>query len=185
MNIQLWRDLQEMFQILRQEKRERWDRCMPFEELLFEREEKARYLGWGDGATCYQQSYVFGDVTVGAGTWVGPFTLLDGAHAPLRIGEYCTIAPGVQIYTHDSVRWALSGGRARYDAAPTTIGDHCYVGAHSVVLKGVTVGEGCLIGAHSVVRTNLPPHSVAVGVPAQIVRETTAAERCEATAMVP
>ena len=186
MNISLWHDLQAMFATLRDAKRERWDRCMPFEELLFEREEKASYLGWGEGATCYQQSYVFGDVTVGAGTWVGPFTILDGAHAPLRIGDFCTIGAGVHLYTHDTVRWALSGGEAPYQHAPTTIGNNCHLGAYAVVLKGVTVGDGCIIGAHALVRSNLPPHSVAVGVPARIIRETTAAERgVPSVAMVP
>ena len=55
-------------------------------------------------------------VTVGAGTWIGPNTLLDGTGG-LSIGASCSISAGVQIYTHDSVMWALSGGTASVRAS--------------------------------------------------------------------
>ena len=69
----------------------------------------------------------------------------------LTIGSNCSISAGVQIYTHDSVAWAVSGGKADYPHAPTAIGDNCYIGPHAVVAKGVTIGEGCIVGAHSLV----------------------------------
>jgi len=48
------------------------------------------------------------------------------------------------------------------------IGDDVYVGAGARVLGGVTVGNGAQIGANAVVTCSVPPHSVAVGVPARI-----------------
>ncbi len=57
---------------LRDEMRLRWNRDLPLEELLFDRWERARYLGFGAGASIYHTSYVFGDVRVGANTWIGP-----------------------------------------------------------------------------------------------------------------
>jgi acetyltransferase-like isoleucine patch superfamily enzyme len=99
---------------------------------------------------------------VGARTWIGPFTILDGSGG-LAIGENCSISAGVQIYTHDSVKWALSGGRAEYERAPVKIGSHTYIGPMTIVTRGVTIGERCLIGANSIVNKDLPDGSIAYG----------------------
>jgi len=40
-------------------------------------------------------------------------------------------------------------------------------------MKGVTIGEGAIVGAHSAVTHDVPPHAVAAGVPARIVKEGT------------
>lgn len=149
---------------LREVVRKRWRRDLPLEELLFDRWERARSLGFGEGASIYHNSYVYGDVSVGRHTWVGPHTLLDGSGG-LSIGEYCSISAGVQIYTHDTVRWALSGGRQEYERAPVRIGNCCHIGSHSVIAKGVTIGDHCVIGACSFVNRDIPEYTIAVGAP--------------------
>jgi len=154
----------EMYQRLRTETRERWQRDLPIEEMIFDRWERAKSLGFGDGTSIYHNSYVFGDVKVGEHTWIGPFTLLDGSGG-LAIGSYCSISTGVQIYTHDTVRWAVSGGKAGPERAPVNIGDCCYIGSQTVITKGVTIGDRCLIGACSLVNRDLPPNTISFGVP--------------------
>jgi acetyltransferase-like isoleucine patch superfamily enzyme len=149
--------------------RRRWRRSLPLGELLFDRWRRARRLGFGAGTSIYHHSYVFGDVAVGENTWIGPYTLLDGSGC-LRIGSWCSISAGVQIYTHSTVRWAVTGGGSPYEYAPVAIGDRCFIGPLSVVAAGVDVGDGCVIGAHSYVDADLPPGVVAVGAPARIVR---------------
>ncbi len=153
---------------LRAEMRARWQRDLPFGELLFDRWDRAKALGFGDGTSIYQNSYVYGDVKVGKNTWIGPFTLLDGSGG-LTIGDNCSISSGVQIYTHDTVKWALSSGRAEYEHAPVTVGDCCHIGAQTVISKGVTVGDHCVIGACSFVNRDIPPYTVAFGVPCRLV----------------
>lgn len=117
---------------------------------------------------------IVGEPKIGEGTWIGYFTLIDGSGG-LTIGKNCSISSGVQIYTHDSVRWSLEGlkkDRLNYshiDRTPVTIGDGVYIGANAVIVKGVTVGDYCVIGAGAVVTGNLPPYSVALGVPAKTV----------------
>jgi acetyltransferase-like isoleucine patch superfamily enzyme len=150
--------------ILRDEMRTRWNRDLPFEELLFDRWERARYLGFGDGTSIYHSSYVYGDVKVGANTWIGPMTVLEGSGG-LTIGSNCSISAGVKIFTHDSVRWAVSGGKAPYEKAPVTIGDCCYIGSQTVIAKGVTIGPHCVIGACSFVNEDIPPFTIASGAP--------------------
>jgi len=144
----------------------RYHRDLPFAELVFDRWERAKRLGFGDGASIYHNTYVMGDVEVGRHTWIGPFVMLDG-RAGIQIGDYCSISTGVQIYTHDTVKWALSGGKAEFELGAVRIGDCTYVGSQSVVLHGVTIGDHCVVGAHSLVDRDLPSHTIAFGVPAR------------------
>jgi acetyltransferase-like isoleucine patch superfamily enzyme len=144
-------------------------RTLPFGDYVVDRWERARKLGFGEGASIYDSALVLGDVTVGENTWVGPQTVLDGSGGGLRIGSFCSISAGVQIYTHDTIAWALSGGQAPKQHAATTIGSRCYIGPMSVISSGVTIGDGCLIGAHSLVLEDIPPGSKAVGAPARVI----------------
>lgn len=53
---------------------------------------------------------------------------------------------------------------------PVVIGDDVWIGDRVTILPGVTVGNGCIIGAGAVVTHDLPPMSVAAGVPARVIR---------------
>ena len=144
----------------------RWNRVLPAGEHFSDRWEKARYLGFGEGSSIYDNCYVFGEVLVGRDTWIGPFTILDGSGAQLRIGDHCSISAGVQIYTHDTVRWAVAGqGKA---VGPVTIGNNCYLGPATVVAKGVTIGDNVTIGANSFVNKDIPSGARAWGSPCRI-----------------
>ena len=166
------KELRQVYEVLRAEMQERWNRDLPFEELLFDRWERANKLGFGEGTSIYHNSYVYGDVKVGRHTWIGPFTLLDGSGG-LEIGDYCSISSGVQIYTHDTVKWALSGGKAKYERALVRIGNCCYIGAQTVVAKGVTVGDHSVIAACSFINHDIPACSIAAGVPTKIIGKVT------------
>jgi acetyltransferase-like isoleucine patch superfamily enzyme len=158
----------EAYRDLDQEMRQRWNRSLPLDELLFDRWERARSLGFGEGASIYHSAYVYGDVRVGANTWIGPLTMLEGTGG-LTIGANCSISTGVQIHTHDSVRWALSGGTAQIERAAVRIGDNTYIGSHSVIAKGVTIGDHVVIGACSFVNRDVAPYTIAAGVPARSI----------------
>src|SRR5580765_5458635 len=93
----------------RREVAKRWQRTLPFGDYVVDRWEKARALGFGEGASIYDSALVIGDVKVGEQTWIGPGVVLDGSGG-LSIGAYCSISAGVQVYSHDSVEWATSGG---------------------------------------------------------------------------
>ena len=98
----LWRER-------REEVDARFRRTLPFADYVVDRWEKARALGFGEGASIYDSALVIGDVSVGEQTWIGPGVVLDGSGG-LSIGAYCSISAGVQIYSHDTVAWATSGG---------------------------------------------------------------------------
>lgn len=143
-------------------------RTLPFADYIVDRWEKASELGFGKGASIYDSVLVLGDVQVGEDTWIGPFVVLDGSGG-LKIGSNCSISAGVQIYSHDSVQWAVSGGRDAYEYGQTSIGDRCYLGPNTVVAKGVTIGDGCVIGANSLVLHDIPAGSKAYGTPCRVV----------------
>ena len=88
----------------------------------------------------------------------------------VTIGERCLIGPHCMIM--DSPFHHVEPDR-RLDppeASPITIGDNVWLGARVIVLPGVTIGDDSVIGIGSVVTTDIPPRSLAVGVPARVVR---------------
>ncbi len=153
-----------IYGLLRAEMRANWDRDLPIEELLFDRWERARSLGFGDGSSIYHSCHVYGHVRVGAHTWIGPFTVLDGTGG-LEIGNHCNISAGVQIYSHDTVASVLTAGEEPTRRSGVRLGDRCYVGPQTVISKGVSVGDGTVVGACSLVNRDLPAGVFAFGVP--------------------
>lgn len=112
-----------------------------------------------------------GEPTVGEGTWIGPFTVIDGSGG-LTIGKGCDISAGAQIYTHSTVARCVSERRhASVDRRPTEIGDFVHVGANAIVLMGARIGHHSVVAAGAVVREGMevPPYSVVVGVPGRVI----------------
>jgi acetyltransferase-like isoleucine patch superfamily enzyme len=79
----------------------------------------------------------------------------------VHVGEETMVTFGVAILSHDM---------SRAFHCDTRIGKRCFIGARSIVMPGVVIGDECIIGAGSVVTKSVPPHSVAVGNPARVVR---------------
>jgi acetyltransferase-like isoleucine patch superfamily enzyme len=147
--------------------KDKYNRVLPFGDYINDRWEKASFLGFGDGSSVYDNVLVLGDVKVGRDTWIGPNVILDGS-GKLEIGSNCSISAGVQIYSHDSVDWAISSGNDKYKYEKTTIGDDCYIGPNVIIQKGISIGNRCIIGANSFVNVNIPSHSKAYGTPIKL-----------------
>ena len=144
-------------------------RFLPLDEEQSDRWERAKELGFGKGTSIYANSYVYGTVKVGKNTWIGPFTILDGSGG-LEIGDYCSIAPGVQIYTHDSVMWAVSGGKHIVKREPVKIGNCCYIGPNTTIAKGVTIGDRVIVGANSFINKDVVSDVKISGNPATMMK---------------
>jgi acetyltransferase-like isoleucine patch superfamily enzyme len=112
-------------------------------------------------------AWIVGDPVIGAGTWIGAFTVIDGSGG-LQIGAGCDIASGVHIYTHSSARRCVSGrAYPEVDRAPVLIGDRVFIGANTVINMGVTIGDEAVVGAGSVVTADVPARAIVAGVPAR------------------
>lgn len=105
--------------------------------------------------------------------------------APVSIGDDCNFGPNVTIVT--PIHPLLPNERrVMYDqdgnprhlcyAKPVSIGKDCWLGANVVVCPGVTIGDNCVIGAGSVVTRDIPPNSLAAGVPCRVIREISEAD---------
>jgi acetyltransferase-like isoleucine patch superfamily enzyme len=165
----LWASLIELHHRCRNYTREKYKRINPSYEDLFDWAERGTYwTGEDKGITIYNSATLIGDVKIGENTWIGPFSLLDGGGG-LKIGRYCSISTGCQLLTHDTLKWALSGGKMPSEYANTRIGDCCFLGSHVVVTKGVTIGNHCLIAAGAVVTRDVDDFSIAGGVPARAI----------------
>lgn len=166
--MELLDQIQALYRRLRDDMRARFDRHVSLGDLLTDRWERARALGFGEGSSCYDNVLVLGDVKVGANTWIGPGCVLDGSGGGLVIGDWCSISAGAQIYTHDTVERSTSLGAKPVATAPTRLGSGVYVGPNTIIAKGVTIGDGAVIGAMSLVDGDIPAGARAWGCPAKI-----------------
>ena len=87
-------------------------------------------------------------------------------HADAVIGANCTIMQNVTVGS----TW--SGGGAPGKGTPV-IGKNVFLGAGCVVIGDISIGDGSVIGANAVVTKSIPPNSVAVGVPARVIKTLT------------
>jgi acetyltransferase-like isoleucine patch superfamily enzyme len=104
----------------------------------------------------------------GARLVVGAQALLNGctvsAKREVRIGRGALVGPGARVY--DADQHALDRDHPER-IAPVAIGDWAWVASDVTVTRGVTIGAHAVIGARSLVTRDVPPHTLAFGVPAE------------------
>ncbi|WP_407423378.1 sugar O-acetyltransferase [Methanobrevibacter sp.] len=96
-------------------------------------------------------------------------TILDCKE--VHIGNHVMIGPNTLITT---VGHPLSPKGRRSElaqASPIHIGDDVWLGGNVTILPGVTIGNNVVVGAGAVVNKDIPDNSLAVGVPAKVIRE--------------
>lgn len=89
----------------------------------------------------------------------------------IKIGDDVQIAAGVTILTH-GYDWSVlkrKYGEVLGSCGDVVIGNNCFIGVHTTILKGTHIGDDCIIGANSVVTKDIPSGMVAVGNPAKPV----------------
>lgn len=89
----------------------------------------------------------------------------------IMIGDQCAIGRNVMIMDFDAHRITYKDGSKNRITAPITIGDHVWIGANAMILKGVSIGDGAIVGAGAVVTKDVPPHTIVVGNPAKIIKK--------------
>jgi acetyltransferase-like isoleucine patch superfamily enzyme len=133
---------------------------------------------FGRGVTLYGGTYINvngpnGLIEIGDGSHVDQFCVLYG-QGGIQIGGRCAIASGVIVYSQTNADSMQDGTPVALQPtvyAKVRIGEGCWLGAGVRVIPGATIGDGCHVGAGAVVTDTLPPFSVAVGVPAKVVRQ--------------
>ncbi len=110
-------------------------------------------------------------IYIDEGTFIGPYVCIAGP-GNIKIGKSCLIAAHAGIFANnhiysDPTQIIGSQGVTRKGIV---IEDDCWLGSGVKVLDGVTIGKGSVIGANSVVTKDIPPFSIAVGVPARVIK---------------
>jgi acetyltransferase-like isoleucine patch superfamily enzyme len=112
-------------------------------------------------------------IKVGRGTFIGESVVIRG-QGGVTIGDAVLLAPMAKILAvnhncADVTRPVMDQG---ISARGIVIEDGAWIGAGAAVLDGVRIGRGAVVGANAVVTRDVPPHAVAVGVPARVIRST-------------
>ncbi len=142
------------------------------------------------GPRCRVWASVVEDATLEAEVHVGPFSRVrGGAHLGrgVFLGNFAevkksTLGPGVKMHHFSYLGDATVGREVNIGAGtitcnfdgerkhPTFIGDRAFIGSDTMLVAPVRIGEGARTGAGAVVTKDVPPYTLAVGVPARVIR---------------
>lgn len=129
------------------------------------------------------------EIIIGNNVFVGGGTVFDCAVSihvedDVLISYHCMVVDTDNHSSRESERrhdlGAWNAGTynwARVPKAPVKIGRGAWIGAKSIILKGVAIGEGAIVGAGSVVTRDVAPWTVVGGNPARLIREIPSSER--------
>lgn len=129
-----------------------------------------------DGVTVRPYAQIWsggGTVRIGRGSEIGERCRISIANS-LEIGEKVLLSPNVYItdcdheYRNIDVPVIEQGIVQKGQAV--SIGDGSYIGINTVIVGNVKIGKHCVIGANSVVTKDVPDYSVAVGIPARVIK---------------
>ncbi len=111
-------------------------------------------------------------LSIGSNTFICRRTVI-GCNERISIGHDCLLAENVRIQDtdHQFESRNIPIRQQGIATAPIKIGNDVWIGYGAVITKGVKIGDGCVIGANSVVTHDIPPYSVAVGVPARVIKQ--------------
>lgn len=113
-----------------------------------------------------------GKITIGEGCGISASTIY--AMDEIKIGNRVLIGGNCKIFDNDFHPLAASNRRPQkpenIKRRPIVIGDDCFIGANSIILKGTILGRNCVVGAGSVVSGTWPENSIIAGNPARIIR---------------
>ena len=119
---------------------------------------------------------VIGDVTVGENSSIWHRTVLRGDVNKIVVGANTNIQDGSIVHVADDYPTIIGDNVTIGHGAIVhgcTVKDGAFIGMGAIILDGAVIGEGALIGAGALVTEGkeIPPYSLAVGVPARVVRE--------------
>lgn len=110
------------------------------------------------------------DCNVGEHCYIGPNCIINCTD----IGNYSSIAPGVQIGGMEHSHWWLSTNTNLSDCCKrgerTIIGHDVWIAANAIIKQGVKIGDGAVVGAGAFVNKDVPSYAIVVGTPAKVMK---------------
>jgi len=141
--------------------------------VRFEKPCKDIRIGAGSmvGVGCYFCVDQNGSINLGPDVGINDHCYITSNYG-IRIGAHTRIAEFVSIrdYDHEFARLDVPISEQGFRGGPIEIGEDCWIGRGVIITGNVKIGRGCVIGANAVVTRDIPDYSVAVGVPAKVIR---------------
>lgn len=115
-----------------------------------------------------------GDINIGGGVCMSGCTIY--AMSGITIGRNTDIGAGCKIIDNDfhPLPYSQRHPKEQLDKVrkrPIEIGEGCFIGANSIILKGTKLGKNVVVGAGSVVSGTFPDNVIIAGNPAKIIKE--------------
>jgi acetyltransferase-like isoleucine patch superfamily enzyme len=112
------------------------------------------------------------NIEIGANVYIGHDVEIQAKGKKVIIGDDCLIAQNVLITTvqHGTVNNGILIRQQPEEYKEVVIESDVWIGAKTIILNGVHIGKGAVIGAGAVVTKDIPPHAIAVGVPAKVIK---------------
>lgn len=114
----------------------------------------------------------FSGLSIEDNVYVGPGCLFD-LKDDIVIRRGAVLSPDVLLLTHLDVGEHHGSPTVRHfpsTSGPVVIGEHCYVGACTVIVNDVSIGDGAVVGACSLVLSDIEPGVLVAGIPARVLR---------------
>lgn len=158
------------------------------ESRVYNFQENRNKIKIGDGTCVRGEMLVFadgGEISIGNDCYVGRDSYIWSA-CKVQIGNNVLISHNVNIMDTNShelnfiersegYKSLIKNGHFKSKrnvlSAEVIIGNNVWIGFNAIILKGVQIGEGAIIGAGSVITKDVPPFSLVVGNPAQVVKQ--------------
>lgn len=114
-----------------------------------------------------------GKIIIGDNVGINPYTIIYGMGKGVRIGNNVMIAAQSIIIpaNHNAQSTSIPMNSQGISSKGIVIEDDVWIGAGVKILDGVNIGKGSIIGAGAIVTKNIPPYSIAVGIPAKIIKK--------------
>ncbi len=112
-----------------------------------------------------------GRLEIGDNVRIGGNVTID-CYQKIVIEDDCLVADNVYIFdiNHGKNPLCPSYVENEGEINPVHIGKGCWIGARVCILPGADIGEKCIIGTNAVVTGKIPPYSIAVGIPARVIK---------------
>lgn len=136
----------------------------------------------GDRVKIAKYCSIFGSeekpLIIGQESYVGMHSMLNGYIDQLTIGKNVSIAQHVLVMVDSGPNASPVMQRLfPIEKGPVIIGDHCWIGAQSIIMPKVELGDYCIVAANSFVTDSFPPYSIIGGNPAKLIRTFSERER--------
>jgi acetyltransferase-like isoleucine patch superfamily enzyme len=145
------------------------------------RSDASFFYGEASGFTCGKDAQIClgarltvrppGRLTIGDRFFINHYAIID-CHKQIEIGNDVKVGPHVYVGDFDHDLGMGSGPEISSETVsqPVSIGNHVWIGAQAVVLKGVTIGEGAVVAAGAVVTHDVPTMTIVGGIPARVIK---------------